>query len=361
MSGLLENTWDRSVWNAFKQDQFKVIQSEAILGQVAGRLGVSHPAAILKSRMSLRPVNNTTLVDISFTSESSPEAVVIANAIVEAYQRYWVDRVRELKTSGLISLEERVGEQEQRIRVANEKIERLEKELASSEFGPLNPESPYDDHGARSLYKVEIEAKQKYEQLTNALLRLNALSREQLREVLPGQVPDTVLKDLFNELQWCRSTLLRAVTNGGDDQLVTVERLKTTAKDLERRLDDRTSEVMKELALEERVLTAKSRLDELNSTRVNAQRRSQIERPYWDAKRELEDMQDFLRLLKRKIKVAEDNLLFPESTPVEIVERAVLPMHPISPNGPIKVALVMASLLAGVAAIGFGVLLLRRR
>jgi len=81
---------------------------------------------------------------------------------------------------------------------------------------------------------------------------------------------------------------------------------------------------------------------------------------YVKAMRELEDMKDFLTLLKRKIKLETDDLLVPQSAPVEIIERAVPLVRPVAPNGPIRAAVVMTSLLAGLAVIGMGIRLLRR-
>jgi uncharacterized protein involved in exopolysaccharide biosynthesis len=48
------------------------------------------------------------------------------------------------------------------------------------------------------------------------------------------------------------------------------------------------------------------------------------------------------------------------SSYVELIDRATFPIRPVRPNGPIRAALVLASLLTGVVAIGLGVLCFRR-
>jgi capsular polysaccharide biosynthesis protein len=88
------------------QTEFEVIQSELILNPVVqgldlnsvwgrkyqngGRLNTSETIALLKSRLALRPVRGTSVVEIRALSEDRKEAADIANAIAEAYNDYAV-------------------------------------------------------------------------------------------------------------------------------------------------------------------------------------------------------------------------------------------------------------------------------
>jgi capsular polysaccharide biosynthesis protein len=86
----------------FIQSEFQVLQSELILGQVIKELDLNREwgrkyaggqplktaetVALLKARMDLRPVRNTSLIEVRVFSENNQEAARIANAIVEAYR-----------------------------------------------------------------------------------------------------------------------------------------------------------------------------------------------------------------------------------------------------------------------------------
>jgi uncharacterized protein involved in exopolysaccharide biosynthesis len=86
----------------FIQTEFELIQSELILGKVIDnldlnkewgkkyangeRLKTSETLLLLKSRMDLRPIRNTSLIAITVFSEKADEAARIANAIADAYR-----------------------------------------------------------------------------------------------------------------------------------------------------------------------------------------------------------------------------------------------------------------------------------
>jgi capsular polysaccharide biosynthesis protein len=88
----------------FIATEFEVIQSELILGRVVDDLNLqeiwsktyangeklTRPEAIgvLKRKMALHPVRNTTIVEIQVFSEKPTEAATIANEIAEVYMKY---------------------------------------------------------------------------------------------------------------------------------------------------------------------------------------------------------------------------------------------------------------------------------
>jgi uncharacterized protein involved in exopolysaccharide biosynthesis len=86
----------------FIQNEFELIQSDVILGNVIeslglqnrwrkkeGRnLGIPEALAILKTHLSLEPVRCTSLVGIHLTSEDPKEAAEITQAIADEYERY---------------------------------------------------------------------------------------------------------------------------------------------------------------------------------------------------------------------------------------------------------------------------------
>lgn len=85
----------------FIQTEFEMIQSEVILGKVIDLLDLNtvwgrkyangeklktpETMTLLKARMDLRPVRNTTFIEIRVYSENAKEAADVANAIADAY------------------------------------------------------------------------------------------------------------------------------------------------------------------------------------------------------------------------------------------------------------------------------------
>src|SRR5689334_19299529 len=88
----------------FIQTEFEVIQSEVILHKVIdklnlnevwakkyhaeGKLKTDETALALKRLMVLRPVRNTSLIEIQVYSENAQEAADLANTIADVYREY---------------------------------------------------------------------------------------------------------------------------------------------------------------------------------------------------------------------------------------------------------------------------------
>jgi capsular polysaccharide biosynthesis protein len=88
----------------FIQTEIEVIQSEIILGEVAANLNLnsvfakrynngqpirtSDGVALLRKSLALRPVRNTTIIEIKAFSEDSQEAANIANGIASTYKEH---------------------------------------------------------------------------------------------------------------------------------------------------------------------------------------------------------------------------------------------------------------------------------
>lgn len=122
----------------FDNTKYEMIQSEAVLGKVveklkldeawakqkgpAAKLDKSAALALLRDRVEVRPVPNTTSVDIQAKSDKPEEAAKIANAVASAYQEWRVERDHQTLTAGARELTKQMTTQD-------EKIDRLKKEL----------------------------------------------------------------------------------------------------------------------------------------------------------------------------------------------------------------------------------------
>lgn len=104
MTGLAEHPWEGPYDPYYIQTEFEVIPSEVILGKVITDLHLNkewgkkfangetlktkETMQLLKSRLDLRPVRNTSLIDIRVFSGYAPEAAKLANAIARTYQEH---------------------------------------------------------------------------------------------------------------------------------------------------------------------------------------------------------------------------------------------------------------------------------
>src|SRR6185436_4341362 len=145
ISGMAERPFAGSYDPYFIQTEFEVIQSEVILGQVVRDLDLNkewgkkfangemlkttETMGLLKSRMDLRPVRNTSLIEIRVHSDRPEEAARIANAIATAYKDHRLKQRLSQSRGGIVALEERFKKQEKEIELAQKKVSDLRESL----------------------------------------------------------------------------------------------------------------------------------------------------------------------------------------------------------------------------------------
>ena len=151
----------------FIQTTFEVIQSQMVLNPVIDKLKLnvqwgkkyfagqtlkpSETMEILKMRLQLAPVRNTTLIAITVYSDDRKEAAQIANAIAESYQDFRVKSHAELmakEIAGINVLQKQFEQEEEQIRGLQSEEESLRQQFkiardASASQSPQ--EQPYWD------------------------------------------------------------------------------------------------------------------------------------------------------------------------------------------------------------------------
>ena len=168
----------------FVQTTFEIMQSQRVLEPVVDKLklnavwGKKYYAGqtlqtadtieILKQRLQLAPVKNTTLIAITVYSDNKSEAAQIADAVAESYQQYREASRAELAAQGLKVLSDQSAVQEQQIRESQAALVDLQKKYQISENSkPTTDTQPY------------WEAKQNLEQLVASHQLLLAKIEEQ--------------------------------------------------------------------------------------------------------------------------------------------------------------------------------------
>jgi len=352
----------------FIQTEFEIIQSETILGRVidvlnlnevwgkklldGGKLKTSETLALLRGRLDLRPVRNTTLIDIRVLSENANEARDLANQIAETYRQWRLDKGYELVKGGLKSLEERAKEQDEKIAKAKQELSDLRAALKISDFdaGFTAPQPLMEQEEYKRYLATRFEREVIYKGRSEQFEKLTALSKKELRDVLPGMETDPTLTELINELN-AADQKFKSLGQDISEKHPEFVRIKEQQNLLNEKIDARVGGILRRLETEVAVL--KSQLDSLDQSVETARKLDQEKltksRPYYDKKRELEDMIDFRRLLTRKMNLEEIDLRLPKSAQVEVIERAIASTKAFRPNKTLNIILgVVIGLVVGV-------------
>jgi capsular polysaccharide biosynthesis protein len=193
----------------FIQTTFEVIQSQMVLNPVIDKLKLnvqwgkkyfagqtlktSETMEILKQRLQLAPVKNTSLIAITVYSDDRKEAAQIANAIAEAYRDYRIKSHDELAAKGIDVLQQQYKLQEEQIQQVQSDVDSLHQQLkiASDAAASQSPqEQPYWDkrHQWERLLRVHELLYSKLE-----AEKLDALLPQRLVQITdtaePGRAP----------------------------------------------------------------------------------------------------------------------------------------------------------------------------
>lgn len=351
----------------FIQTEFEVIQSETILDPVINRLSLATKWAktfggrtlktvearrILKGKLRLTPVRNTSLIDVTVYDPSPEDARDIANAIAEEYQRHRVDERRKLTRGGIEALETRFEDQEGKIREARELVDRLRKELNINDImaseGTGAPLLTAD--ALRHFKQLHTENTIEYVRQQTLIDDLEKMSFEQLTEAIPTAVQDTILSSLLEQRTLADQRLVMLQKDYGPGH-TEVQKAQAQVAELSTKIKQRVEGVM--MALKARVNSLKRGVDKIDEEVKKAEStdiaKATESRPYWDAKRRLDELERFRQLIYLKIATEKIDVELPKTVMVQIIETAVPGMTPVKPNKPLNIALgVIIGLVVGI-------------
>ena len=351
----------------FIQTEFEVIQSEVILGKVVDDLGLDKKWAAtgepplrrdlaisrLKCLMDLRPVRNTSLLAISIYSEDKKEAADLANKIAETYRTHRIEERMRLGSTGIDSLLKTLEERQQKVKDAQKRVEDLREKLKISDAMAAG-DTPTVLISAETLRRFEtlrIESQAELAREQTLLDQLQGLSVDELAQVIPSTgIQDQLLSSLLEQKTIADQRLI-AVKNEYGLGHSEVLKGSSQVEDLNAKIKERVSGFLKGLAT--KVAGMKQSLAELKKSVEDAQAndiaKATESRPYWEAKRDLEEAQRFRTLIDQKILIERTDLMLPKSSMVEIVDRAVPGLFPVRPNKTLNIALgVIVGLVVGV-------------
>jgi beta-lactamase regulating signal transducer with metallopeptidase domain/uncharacterized protein involved in exopolysaccharide biosynthesis len=365
----------------FIQTEFEVIQSEVVLGKViqdldlneewgkryAGgeRLKTYEAMGLLRARLELRPVRKTSLIEIRVSSDKPGEAARIANAIAEAYKGLRNQQFTQSRKEGLKALEDRFREQEEKVKKAQQQVDKLRVELDIN-AGLASAEGPAPLMTADTLRKLEslrIESKAEYVRQATLLERFRSLHKEfgleGLAPAISTAAPDPILSAYIEHLGIAEQQFA-GLTNEYGPQHAEVVKVRSQIGALHNMIKSRVAGIM--LGLDARVLSLSNSLDNLEKevalTTTNDIVRASQTRPYFQAKRELEELLRYRQIIDYKIASEKIDVDLPKTAVVEVVDRAVPALRPVSSNLPRALALIVLGVPLDIA--GFMMLACRR-
>ena len=352
----------------FIQTEFEVIQSEVILSNVVGVLDLndkwgkkyndgnkfktSESVGILKGRLDLRPRRNTTLIDIRMFSENPNDAAELANAVASTYQTWRKEKGFRLTSAGIKALEEQLKVEDEKIEKLKEELNKIRVENKISEVDAAGnaPTTLMESEELRRYQASRFEKKGSYERQKEQFDKLSAIDLIGLRDVIPTFQNDGELSSLISELNTADQKYLSLVNDVGPSNPA-IKAVMGQRELLNQKIDSRITGILK--GIETQVATAKAELDSIDRAVEEARKLDQEKltktRPYFDKKRELEELQDLRRLVMRKKNIEEIDLKLPKTAQVEIIETAIPGIKAIRPNKTLNIILgVVIGLVVGV-------------
>jgi len=368
IQGLTERMQYNTYDPYFIQTEFEVIQSEQVLGKVIEQLDLNNvwgqkfkngeklttteTIRLLKGHMALRPVRNTSFIEIRVYSDDKNEAAKLANAIAEVYRDHRKERRIELTWEGVKALEARYKEHEEKIRRVQQEMEELRQtnKISDVDAAGTAPTPILEAEIVRATLARKIDSESRLIGREEMLKKLRALSPQELREVLPRTIPDQTLTELISQLNMAEQRLI-VLRKEYSTEHPEVIRTQTLVNDLNSKIDKSIDGFM--VALETQVNSARAEVDKMNKSLEEAKQidieKAAKSREYFDKKRELERLLGFGRILELKIASEKIDVNLPKTTMVEIMDRAEPSDRPVRPNKPLNILLgIVIGLVVGV-------------
>ncbi|HTL58432.1 MAG TPA: polysaccharide biosynthesis tyrosine autokinase [Candidatus Limnocylindrales bacterium] len=351
----------------FIQTEFEVIQSQVILGKVIDELDLNkvwgkkygqvlktdETMELLKRQMDLRPVRNTSIIEIRVYDESPEQAARLANKVADTYRDYRKEQRQALTGGGIDALIKQYEVQQLRVAEAQSNVDRLRIELKVQDT--IASESvPTMLLSAETLRKVEglrLESQAEYVHSKVLVDKLKNLSPDDLAQAIPTSgIQDALLTELLQQLTLVQQKLVAARRDLGK-QNSELQKLDAQETDLKTKINDRTKGFL--LGLQARVDSLGQGLNDL-SNEVTKATQTDIDKasstaPYFQAKRELEERIRFRQMLYLKIETEKTDLDLPKTSMVAIVDKAMPGLRPVRPNKVLNITLgVVIGLIVGV-------------
>ncbi len=318
---------------------------------------------ILQGKIDVRQTRNTSLIEIRVYSDAkekenpAQEAAEIANKIANVYRDTRLELKREMSSKGIEVLKEELKQNDDKVKAAEIEVDRLRKEYKISD---VSPEGAYaystlEPQTVRSTEEQRIRVEADYSGLAGLLNGLLKLREEkgptELRKSILTAINDELLSKLMMDLSTTEANLakLKETLGPRNPEFMAMAAMQANLDD---KIDQRIEGMLAGLKL--KVDAFKLNLDSLASAvdhaRTNDAFMTEQYRPYFKAKRKLDDLQKLrdavhLRILQETVDAA-----LPKTSIVEITDQAEPGRKPVSPSFKLNIGLgIIVGLIVGIS------------
>jgi uncharacterized protein involved in exopolysaccharide biosynthesis/beta-lactamase regulating signal transducer with metallopeptidase domain len=353
----------------FLQTETEVIRSDLVLRDVIARMNLAERwrkkygiqsrssgelAALLRSKLRIQPVRNTTLIDIIANSDTPEEASELANSTAEAYRDFHHNVQSRQGALQLNALENRLEEQRKKVHQAQDDLDRMRKEL-SIPAAALTAEglASLSQEKLRNMEKLRVDTERQLAGEKTILDNLKPLSPEKLVQVIPTAAPDTLLISFLEQLALAEQRLL-ALRKDYASEHPEIIKAASQLEDLRTKVKERVEGIMLGLQAHVDGLSARRQsLDaEVQKAAQNEDEILQRSRPYFDKKREIEELLRFEQVLALKLTSEQVEQESTRPALIELMDLATPPPSPSTPNRPFATALLALGVLLEILGVG---------
>ncbi len=349
----------------FIRTEFEKIKAQSVLSNVVVELGLAdiwsktyatsvrlttqETIDILKKVIDTQETRNTSLIEIRAFSEDPKEAAAIANKVAEVYQRQRLEKSRKLSQSGIEAFKAEYSKQSNVVLLAQVEVDKLRKQYQISDMGDSLSQTTLEPETVRAIERDRIQADQTYAQLSTLYKGLKEMNRVDQRRAIPVAWPDEALTRYTQDLGKAEQMLSQALKEYGEEH-PQVKQLMAMIKTVDRQIEDRVDGVLS--GLEVRVKSAKAVVDEL-AAHLEAAKKKDTDmmekyRPYFAAKRDLENKQRMNEQMSARIMQETIDSKIPRTGMVEIHDPALPISKPVRPNVTLNIILgVVVGLVMG--------------
>jgi len=352
----------------FIQTEFEVIQSEVILGRVIEELNLdkewSHKydrvlkplesVELLRRRMDMREVRNTSIIELRIFDPSPTRAAEIANKIAESYRNFRMDEAFGRSGDRLAVLLAQLKEQEAATAELRNTMQQ-QSNLLQVEDNSRSREAYVPRITAETLRKVEglrVESQAEYVRSKILLEKLKTLTPDELVQAIPTTgIQDPLLSELLKQMALAKQRLAALRVEYGPEH-TEVRKVSSQISELQEKISERTRGFL--AGLEARVDSLAQSIADLNNEVTKAMQadisQANASGAYSQAKRDLEEQQEIHKMLLLKIASEKTEVQLSKSSPVQIVDPAFPSSRPATPNRPRAIAFIATGAL--LAALG---------
>lgn len=349
--------------------EFEVIQSSSVLNEViknlnlnekwaaqyglaGGKLKTEETYNILKEKINVKQSRNTSLIEIWVYGENKEEVAEIANTIADVYRDIRLRLRKDARELGVKALREQLDQRTKEAELAKKALNELRTTNQVVELGDSGQSTEtLITQTLQSREQLRIKADSDYLEEATLLNSITNHSREWLRNSLVTVYPfDPQLGTLTEKLtsgEQQLTALLKEYTKEHNE----VKKAQAVVDIVKTQLDEKIDGILN--GLKTRTERAKARLDQteadVNAAKAERNTLAEKNRPYFDAKRDLESLLRIKEALNMRIEAESIETAQPITSIVQVTDKAVVNPRPVKPNKPLNLGLgVVVGLIVGI-------------